>query len=103
MLVRKYPMTQQKAFFYRFGTLAPSPLSALLARGPYIMGKGKNQRQMAKKTVILAAVWTPSVKGVTFLFWTYFQAQLQGTTLKMRAPSSLTVLRRRLHTIATSK
>lgn len=66
------------------------------------MGKGRNQRQMA--SVILPAVWEPSVKEITFLFWTYFQVWLQQEmTLKTQAPSSLTVLRRRLHTTATSK
>ena len=66
------------------------------------MGKGRNQRQMAK-SVILAAVWKPPVKGITFLFWTQFQVLLQGTIPKMLAPSSQTALRRRLHAIATSK
>lgn len=71
--------------------------------GTHAYGEGKKSEADGKRSDILAAVWKPPVKGITFLFWTYFQVQLQGMTPKMRAPSSLTALRRRLHTTATSK
>lgn len=71
--------------------------------GGHVCGEGKESEADGKKKVILATVWEPPVKGVTFLFWTYFQVQLQRTTPKMPAPSSRTASRRRSHTTATSK